>query len=424
MSNAAFDTIPALGPSTSQKFAQRVVPLIALAVVLAVIPVFGPSRTVFSLMNAMGVNIVFAMSYNMLLGRAGLLSFGHAVYFGLGGYAAVHAMGAIEAASYGEGGFWASYPVFFLPVIGFAGGALAGAVIGWPSCRRAGTPFAMISLGVAELIAAAGFMFGSIFGGEEGISGDRMNGPELFGLSLGPIDEVYWFIAFWTFIGVMGTFAFTRTPLGKMSEATRDNPERVEFVGYDPQRVRYLVFIFSGGFAGLAGGMAAVNYEIFTPEALSLAPSGMVLLMAYIGGVRYFAGPILGAVLLTYMQSMMSDYSEAWLLYLGLLFISIVMFAPGGLAGIVVGLFHGLRGEDAGENARRWGIQVAGIVLLLVGIITLVEVAVDWSNGYGEVFEPFGLHLPHDGVLTWAVIFIPFAAGVAILRMTHKNKEA
>ncbi|MDX1782310.1 MAG: branched-chain amino acid ABC transporter permease [Thalassovita sp.] len=391
---------------------------------LAVIPVFGPSRTVFSLMNAMGVNIVFAMSYNMLLGRAGLLSFGHAVYFGLGGYAAVHAMGAIEAASYGEGGFWASYPVFFLPVIGFAGGALAGAVIGWPSCRRAGTPFAMISLGVAELIAAAGFMFGSIFGGEEGISGDRMNGPELFGLSLGPIDEVYWFIAFWTFIGVMGTFAFTRTPLGKMSEATRDNPERVEFVGYDPQRVRYLVFIFSGGFAGLAGGMAAVNYEIFTPEALSLAPSGMVLLMAYIGGVRYFAGPILGAVLLTYMQSMMSDYSEAWLLYLGLLFISIVMFAPGGLAGIVVGLFHGLRGEDAGENARRWGIQVAGIVLLLVGIITLVEVAVDWSNGYGEVFEPFGLHLPHDGVLTWAVIFIPFAAGVAILRMTHKNKEA
>ncbi|MBR9652890.1 branched-chain amino acid ABC transporter permease [Thalassovita aquimarina] len=423
MTNVAVNSVNVLGPSGSQKFMRRIVPLIALAVVLAVIPFFGPSRTVYSLMSAMGVNIVFAMSYNMLLGRAGLLSFGHAVYFGLGGYAAVHAMGAIEAASYGEGGFWASYPVFFLPVIGFAGGALAGAIIGWPSCRRAGTPFAMISLGVAELIAAAGFMFGSIFGGEEGISGDRMNGPELFGLSLGPIDEVYWFIAFWTFIGVLGTYAFTRTPLGKMSEATRDNPERVEFVGYDPQKVRYLVFIFSGGFAGLAGGMAAVNYEIFTPEALSLVPSGMVLLMAYIGGIRYFAGPIMGAVLLTYMQSMMSDYSEAWLLYLGLLFIAIVMFAPGGLAGIVVGLFNGLRGEGAGENFRRWSVQIAGIVLIMIGLITLVEVSVHWSNNYGEVFEPFGMHLPHDGVLTWAVIFIPFVAGVGILRMAHKNKE-
>ncbi|MYM55570.1 branched-chain amino acid ABC transporter permease [Thalassovita mangrovi] len=423
MSNVATNSVNVLGPTGSEKFMRRIMPLIALAVVLAVIPVFGPSRTVYSLLNAMGVNIVFAMSYNMLLGRAGLLSFGHAVYFGLGGYAAVHAMGAIEAASYGDGGFWASYPVFFLPVVGFAGGALAGAVIGWPSCRRAGTPFAMISLGVAELIAAAGFMFGSIFGGEEGVSGDRMNGPELFGLSLGPIEEVYWFIAFWTFIGVLGTYAFTRTPLGKMSEATRDNPERVEFVGYDPQKVRYLVFIFSGGFAGLAGGMAAVNYEIFTPEALSLAPSGMVLLMAYIGGIRYFAGPILGAILLTYMQSMMSDYSEAWLLYLGLLFIVIVMFAPGGLAGIFVGLFSGLRGEDAGENFRRWAVQVAGIVLMMIGIITLVEVSVHWSNNYGEVFHPFGVQLPHDGVLTWAVIFIPFVAGVGILRMAHKNKE-
>ncbi|CUH65405.1 leucine/isoleucine/valine transporter permease subunit [Thalassovita gelatinovora] len=423
MSNIATDTMISLSPSGSQKFMQRTVPLIIFAVILAVIPVFGPSRTMYSLLNAMGVNIVFAMSYNMLLGRAGLLSFGHAVYFGLGGYAAVHAMGAIEAASYGDGGFWAGYPVFFLPFIGFAGGALAGAVIGWPSCRRAGTPFAMISLGVAELISAAGFMFGSIFGGEEGISGDRMNGPEMFGLSLGPINEVYWFIAFWTFIGVLGIYAFTRTPLGKMSEATRDNPERAEFVGYDPQKVRYLVFIFAGGFAGLAGGMSAVNYEIFTPEALSLAPSGMVLLMAYIGGIRYFAGPILGAILLTYMQSMMSDYSEAWLLYLGLLFIVIVMFAPGGLAGIFGGLFRGLRGDNPAASLRQWAVQITGIVLMMISLVTLIEMSVNWSNNYGEVFEPFGMHLPHDGVLTWAVIFIPFVAGVGILRKALKNKE-
>ena len=147
----------------------------------------------------------------------------------------------------------------------------------------------MISLGIAELVAAAGFIFTSVFGGEGGVSGDRMNGPELFGLSLGPIEEVYWFIAFWTLVGTVAMFAFSRTPLGKMGEAGRDNPERLMFVGYDPQRVRYLVFIASGGFAGLAGGMAAVNYEIFTPVSLSALSSGLVLLMAYIGGIRYFA---------------------------------------------------------------------------------------------------------------------------------------
>lgn len=409
-----------LAPSAAQKLRQRVVPFVVMVAVLAVIPLFGPSRTMYSLMAAMGINIVFALSYNMLLGRAGLLSFGHAVYFGLGGYAALHAMNAIDA---GDSALWANYPVFLLPVIGFAMGALAGAVIGWPSCKRSGVPFAMISLGVAELVAAAGYMFGSFFGGEMGITGDRMVGPRLFGLSMGPVEDVYWFIAFWTFVGTLGIYAFTRTPLGKMSEATRDNPERVQFVGYDPNRVRYLVFIFAGAFAGLAGGMSAVNYEIFTPESVSLIPSGLVLLMAYIGGIRYFTGPIMGAVLLTYMQSMLSDYSEAWLLYLGLLFIAIVMYAPGGIAGIVYGLIDILRNGGGDGALLRRGKQAAGVALAFAGLVILVEVAVRWSNGYGEVFEPFGLHLGIDTPLSWILIAGLFAAGGWILRMARETEE-
>lgn len=401
-----------LAPSETEKFRTRVLPFLIMAAVLAVIPLAGPSRTAYSLLNAIGINIVFALSYNMLLGRGGLLSFGHAVYFGLGGYAAMHAMQAIEAGN----GLWGAYPVFALPLVGFAGGALAGAIIGWPSCRRAGIPFAMISLGLAELVAAAGFMFTSLFGGEEGISGDRMNGPELFGLSLGPIGEVYWFIAAWTLIGTVAMFAFTRTPLGKMGEAARDNPERVEFVGYDPQRVRYLIFIFSGGFAGLAGGMAAVNYEIFTPEALSVLPSGFVLLMAYVGGARYFAGPILGAILLTYMQSNLSDFTEAWLLYLGLLFICIVLFAPSGLAGIALSLWHGLRSDNPGAVLTGWAKTGVGAVLMLAGGIVLVEVAVRYSNGFGEIFEPFGIPLAPDNPLTWALALGLIAAGAAAVR--------
>ena len=170
----------------------------------------------------------------------------------------------------------------------------------------------------------------------------------------------------------------------------RDNPERVEFVGYDPQRVRYLVFIAAGGFAGLAGGMAAVNYEIFTPESLSLAPSGFVLLMAYIGGIRYFWGPALGALVLTWMQSNLSDYTEAWLLYLGLLFILIVMFAPAGLAGLVVALWHGVRRPGAGRRLARWAVGGLAGAVLFAGVVVLVEIAVRWSNGFGDVFEPVG----------------------------------
>lgn len=408
-----------LAPSRGQKFRQRTLPFLILAALLLAIPMTGPSRTFYTIAHQMGINVVFALSYNMILGKGGLLSFGHAVFFGLGGYLAVDAMGWIEE----DLGLWGAFPVFFLPLVGFAGGAIAGIILGWPSTRKAGTTFAMISLGVAELIFSAAFMFDSFFGGEQGISGDRMNGPTMFGLSLGPISDVYWFIAFWTFAGILGMWSFTRTPLGKLSEATRDNPQRVQFIGYNPQRVRFLVFIFAGGFAGLAGGMAAVNYEIFTPDALSLVPSGMVLIMAYVGGITYFVGPIFGAILLTYMQSMLSDFTEAWLLYLGVLFIAIVMYAPRGIAGIVFGLIDGARSSDGGTYVKHWLLNLVAVLLMLIGLIVLVEVSVRWSNGYGEVFEPLGLHLSHTNPLTWIIFALASVAGIALSRWVKKDKE-
>lgn len=418
MSDAALPPsgLPDLGPTPAERFRTRILPFLVAALVLALVPLLSPSRTTLSLLNAIGVNVVFALSYNMLLGRAGLLSFGHAVYFGLGGFAAVHAMRAVEDGV----GLWGSFPVFAVPLVGFMGGALAGAVIGWPSCKRAGIPFAMISLGIAELVAAAGFMFVSIFGGEGGVSADRMNGPEAFGLSLGPIGEVYWFIAFWTVAGSAAIYAFSRTPLGKMGEAVRDNPERVMFVGYDPQRVRYLVFVAAGGFAGLAGGMGAVNYEILTPASLSVIPSGLVLLMAYIGGIRHFAGPVLGAVLITWGQSSLSDLTEAWLLYLGLLFIVVVMFAPDGLAGIALSIWRGATAPEAGPRLRRWARMSGAGALALAGLIVVVEVAVRWSGGFGEVFEPWGVALPAGSPLTWIAAAVPLALGLWLLARTAR----
>ena len=138
-------TFQNLAPSAGAKFRQRTLPILIFAACLAAIPMVGPSRTFYTIAHQMGINIVFALSYNMILGRGGLLSFGHAVYFGLGGYLAMHAMNWIEAGS----GIWGAVPVFFLPVVGFAGGALAGAIIGWPSCRKA-DPGAIGSLRTAQ----------------------------------------------------------------------------------------------------------------------------------------------------------------------------------------------------------------------------------------------------------------------------------
>lgn len=382
-----------------------------LAILLVAIPFVISARGTLTLVNLMGINIVFALSYNMLLGRAGMLSFGHAVYYALPGFVCIHAMRWIAD---GEG-IWSGVPVFLLPAIGFAAGAVFGAVIGWPSCRRSGTAFAMISLGIAELVAAGAYLFDSLFGGEIGIAADRMSGPHFLGLSLGPVSGVYWFIAFWTFLAIAGMYAFSRTPLGQLSEATRDNPERVQFVGFDPMRVRYLVFIFSAAFAGMAGGMAAVQHEVFSIASLSLAVSGSVLISAFLGGARFFVGPIIGAILFTYLGASLSDYTHAWLLYVGLLFISIVMLAPQGIAGIAFEAWNSLRGPHRREYLRGAALTVLAGLCLLVSTVVATEVVLRWSQGRGSVFRPLGWPMPPDGAATWLIVAGGLVLGGAIV---------
>ena len=131
-------------------------------------------------------------------------------------------------------------------------------------------------------------------------------------------------------------FAFTRTPLGRMLNAVRDNPERVEFIGYNTQRVRYLAFIVSGFFAGIAGGLAALNFEIVTAEVVGAARSGAYLLFTFLGGAAFFFGPIIGAVLMVLALVLLSELTKAWLLYLGLVFLFMVMYAPGGIASLIM----------------------------------------------------------------------------------------
>jgi branched-chain amino acid transport system permease protein len=302
---------------------------IGAAIIVCLLPLIFRSSFSRTMLSQMGIAIIFALSYNMLLGEGGLLSFGHAVFYGLGGFISIHGLK------------WVSdgvlpIPLELMPLVGGLGSVIFGLFFGWLATERAGTTFALISLGIGELIASSALMLPSFFGGEQGISGNRMTGITLTGIKFSKQITVYYLIAFWTLVSARLMYLLTQTPLGRLANAVRDNPERAPFVGYDPHRVRTFQYTLAAFFAGIAGGLFAVNYEIVTAETIGHIPSGNVLMMTYIGGVGHFFGPILGAVLVTFMQLSLANITHAWLLYFGLLFMGMVLWAPNGLAGLIM----------------------------------------------------------------------------------------
>ena len=203
------------------------------ALLLLLLPLALRSNFELSLLSQVGIAIVACLSYNMLLGQGGMLSFGHAVYSGLASFMAVHAMRAI-----GDGTL--VLPMSLVPVVG----------------------------GLTGLVFAMALMVPEFFGGEGGVSANRAAGKPFLGISFGPQIQVYYLLAIYTFVCTAAMYAFTRTPLGRMLNAVRDNPERVEFIGYSAQRVRYLAFVIAGFFAGVSGGMYALSFEIATAEVV------------------------------------------------------------------------------------------------------------------------------------------------------------
>jgi branched-chain amino acid transport system permease protein len=386
--------------------------------VLAALPYLIRTPVAVPVMNQMGIAVIFALSYNVLLGQGGMLSFGHAVYFGLGGFIAAHALNLA-----GAGGLY--LPVPLLPLVGGLGGLVFAALFGSFSTARAGTVFAMISLGIGELMAASSLIFDKFFGGEEGITTNRTKAPLLLGLEFTTDRQVYYLIAFWALVATALMYAFTRTPAGRMANAVRDNPERAEFVGYSQRQVRFVSFCVAGLFAGVAGGLFAVNYEILTAENMGLTASGAVLLMAYIGGVGYFVGPILGAVVFTFLQSMLSDYTRIWLLYLGILFLATVLFVPAGLAGLL--LMHA-----PAARARRLGRLIGpylatGVVALaaIAGAIGLLEMIQFAASGPERTTRRlFWTTVDIATATPWLVLIALVAAGALGLRWAMPRAAA
>lgn len=335
-------------------------------VLFAVMPFIFTSGFALTLLSQMGVMIILTLSYNVIFGQGGMLSFGHAVYAGLGGFFAIHAINLVSQQAL-------PLPISLIPLVGGVFGALFGVIFGYVTTKRAGTTFAMISLGIGEMVFAAALMFPGFFGGEGGITANRVVGKPFLGISYGPSIQVYYLIVVWCVISMVGMYAFSSTPLGRISNAVRDNPERAEFIGYNTQRVRFLVLVVSAFFAGIAGGLSAIMFEIVSAENVSAARSGGMLLATFIGGASFFFGPILGAIIFIFFAVALSDFTNAWLFYLGAFFVIIVMYSPGGVAALVLmnlrvlkyGLFGRLRDPYV-------GVLLTGAVLML-GVVMVVE---------------------------------------------------
>jgi len=389
------------------------------AAALVVAPLVFKTSLALSMLTQIGYMIVICLSYNLLLGQGGMLSFGHAVYVGLGSYGTIHALNAVSGGAL-------PLPVSLLPLVGGISGLFFAALLGYVTTKKAATPFAMITLGVGELVFAMSLMFPGFFGGEAGISGNRVVGKPVWGISFGPQIQVYYLVAIYCFLSTAALFALTRTPLGRMLNAVRDNPERVEFVGYNTQIVRYMAFMIAGFFAGIGGGLSALNFETVTAETLSGLRSGGYLLFTFLGGAMFFFGPIIGAVLLVLALVLFSEVTKAWQVYLGLVFMVMVMYAPGGIASLVM---MNLRVASFGRFARIGASYLAlggTAAVALLGSAAIVEMVyhIQLDAALGSTIKFLGATLDTKSANAWIGAVFVTITGAGLFELARRAYRA
>jgi branched-chain amino acid transport system permease protein len=386
------------------------------ALILALVPLVFNSGLSITVLSQMGIAIIACLSYNMLLGQGGMLSFGHAVYTGLGSFVAIHALNSVTGGSL-------PIPMAAVPLIGGLAGMGFAVLFGYVTTRKSGTTFAMITLGLGELVFAMSLMIPEFFGGEGGVSGNRMVKNGFLGITFGPPIQVYYLIAIYTFFAVAAMFAFTRTPLGRMLNAVRDNPERVEFVGYNTQRVRYMAFILAGFFVGISGGLGALNFEIVNFEVVGAARSGAYLLFTFLGGATFFFGPIIGAVMMVLAFVLFSEFTRAWLLYLGLIFLFTVMYAPGGVASLIM---MNLRVAAFGRLRELWvsylGLAITGLVALL-GAAAMIEMVyhLQLNATLSSELKFLGITLNAVGLNSWFGSAFVLLTGLGLFEVVRRQ---
>lgn len=299
--------------------------LIVFGIIILLVSPWILSGYQLRLLTEASIFSLYAVSYNMLLGYAGLLSFGHAMFFGVGAFSTAIVLEHIVG-----------LPLLIAVVMATFFTALVGLVIGMLLLRVKGTPFALLTLAFNALFYAIGVKWSSITGGDDGLiinlpsinvglaNLNMMDGPTIYYLTLIVIGSA---IAFCWF--------FTQTAMGQSVLLIRENEERMRFLGYNTNVSRLILFIISGSLAGLAGSFYAIMNSFVSLDAISIEMTTKVLVMTFIGGIGHFFGPVLGSVFYTYFQNFLSDLTDNWPLIMGILFIAMVLATPGGLAQLV-----------------------------------------------------------------------------------------
>ncbi|MEX0760097.1 MAG: branched-chain amino acid ABC transporter permease, partial [Tistlia sp.] len=393
----------------------RILAIALLLLVLVAVPPFIGIGWQNAMVNML-IASLFAVAFNLLIGQAGLLSFGHAAFFGVGAFATLHLMLAVE-----EGAL--PLPTPLLPLAGAAAGCLVGAVAGYFATIRSGVYFALVTLAIAELLHSLAPHWEGLFGGEAGLSSMRLPWA---GLAFGTSLEVYYLALAWTSLSIGLLWAYTRTPFGRLTLALRDNEQRVRFMGYNTHATKVIIFAISAMFSGVAGALLALSNETANYSLFATHVSAQVVLHTFVGGATVFFGPIIGASIFTLFAFFVSDATRSWLLYQGLIFVLVMLYAPHGIGGLLaLHLRHWsrLRLRELLPGyllAAASGLGLAGAVIFLVEIS-----AVLFSPGYQaqrrqlETGYPpiqlFGLEWVPLSPLTWVVPLVLAAVGALLL---------
>jgi branched-chain amino acid transport system permease protein len=352
-----------------------------------------------SLLAQIGAGIILCLSYWLLMGQGGMVSFGHAAYSGLGAFAAVHLMRAIE-----QGLHW---PVALVPLAAGLAAAAVALPLGWLATRHhSSMAFAMITLGLGELVWVMAQMFPFWFGGEAGLGANRSAGAWPWGPSWGPTWQVYLLTLAYTLAVVALVRAMLGSPFGRLLNAVRDQPVRVSCLGHDPRRIRQVCFVVAAALAGLAGGLLAVLNEFVSTDALASHRSASVLMFTVIGGLSHLSGALVAGVLMVLGTVVLSSWTSAWLLYLGLFFLLVLRLAPQGLGPALPRLW---------PLVRRAPLRALALCVALVGAGAAVEMAYQWRliSTLGPVASYLGLALDAQSPWHWLSALSATALGWA-----------
>lgn len=394
-----------------------------LLVLLIAVPPFLDISWQNALVNVL-IASLFALAFNLLIGQAGLLSFGHAAYFGVGAFAALHLMLAVED------GF--PFPTPLLPLAGAAAGLVVGLIAGYFSTMRSGVYFALVTLAIAELFHSLAPRLENLFGGESGISSMRMPWQ---GLTFGSTLEVYYLTLAWAVICGLGLYAYTKTAFGRLTLALRDNEQRVRFLGYNAHASKVIVFAISAMVTGVAGSLQAISNETANYSLLATDVSAQVVLQTFVGGSTVFFGPVIGATVFTLFSFLVSDLTRSWVFYQGLIFVLVMLYMPTGIGGVVYHHIRHRRQLDAARLAGPYLQALVGGLSITAGIVFLTEsVAVLFGEEYARsargpggalpAYDLFGIDWNPAGILTWLVPAVLLLAGGAILVNARRRIDA